>query len=413
MCDGDECKSCTKCPCTCICTSNPMKKARARGRPKKPSSNEQDCKCKKAKCESCGTCTHCGKCKCRPNAKKKSGGKSKGSTSTSTGGHSANVARKVGGKRKNSSSTSNKDETATVARKVRQKRNSSVSLNEEVSATDARRVQPTGIRTYINTQMQGDTPARRITPQNQDREDVRTPTTVALEIKMNGGCVNEREQQLIAETVLRNNDPYMLHVMNDETPPKFEKGDEKASLKRSDGKQMNTLGDVVEFMNITNKGSLQKRIGKLELRANDEAFHLNYPKEFQALSKYVYQCMDKIVDVAHPSNPSMLLYHSIQYGMKTLKIDGASNSSDIGKLLRELYNQSNQRSVENRTIGAAIQHLKDEKFLDIKMPIYTAKQRCDDLASLKVDGTVPKVQWRRQRKNSNAIEGANQGYDSF
>lgn len=54
-------------------------------------------------------------------------------------------------------------------------------------------------------------------------------------------------------------------MMSDESPPKFEKGCEKVSLKKSDGKQMNTFGDVVKFMNITNEGSLQKRIPLSEL----------------------------------------------------------------------------------------------------------------------------------------------------
>lgn len=89
-----------------FCASNPMKKAR--GRPKKnPPSKEPECNARKQNINRV-TCTHC-KCKCRPNAKKKSGGKCKSSTSMSTEDQAVYVARKIGGKRKNSSSTSNID----------------------------------------------------------------------------------------------------------------------------------------------------------------------------------------------------------------------------------------------------------------------------------------------------------------
>jgi hypothetical protein len=68
-------------------------------------------------------------------------------------------------------------------------------------------------------------------------------------------------------------------------------------------------------------------MGKLELRTNDEAF-VELSQKFQALSKLFTNAWIKLRMSILPTL-GMLLSHPIQYGMKTLKIDGASNSSDI------------------------------------------------------------------------------------
>ena len=378
MFDEEKYTDCDKCPYDCECKMSSIKKKRGRPSNKRPAFS---CKCKQAQCK-CGECSGC--CECSKKKKRKVNANfSKGRCTKSQESRNRNSSR----------NSSTNQHSKGIAAAVRTSQQSSQSTPRDLSQIRSTR------------SSSGD--RREITPTNRSSQP-QTPTTIASRVLIGHtrGKLNTPETQTLAAEVLKNKNPGLLYAMMDKTPPNNKDPSRRTSLETSDGTSMQTFGDVVQFFG-EDVDIISKHFGSVNNRANNVNFPTRYKREFNSLSSFIWKCTSDIAKVAIPAGATKLLNSVIAKGSRDLKHDANENTEHeniVSTKLRELYDKATRRSIERRTIGAAIMHLKPE--IGVKMPKDTTKQRNEDLLRILDKGSIQKNTVRREKKSKDVVQSA-------
>ena len=192
--------------------------------------------------------------------------------------------------------------------------------------------------------------------------------------------ITKSELKRMGNRYLKLHDPYTLFALDDEYDQQVASTNEQiASTDITDGIQMGSAGDLIQFMEGKDKiKGFQKRAGKTTDRANDQNFRDNNTDSYNYLVQKLNTYLEATAKVLHPVNHIALIED-----LKTIDVRAPCLDPKVQEKIDNLFKSSlKQRSPESRIIKALIEYLYGNGTKGTTLRAMSKPQRLKDMAAI-------------------------------